>query len=66
MNLIINGDKMSFNEGASVYDILLELDILDNVMAIALNSQVAKQDNWKECMPKENDKLEFLNFVGGG
>jgi sulfur carrier protein len=57
---------MPFDEGISIYDILLKLDILDSVMAIALTSNVVKKDRWKDSIPKENDKLEFLNFVGGG
>jgi thiamine biosynthesis protein ThiS len=28
--------------------------------------EIVKQDKWNEYTPKDGDKLELLDFVGGG
>jgi sulfur carrier protein len=27
---------------------------------------IVKKDDWKNFIPKDNDKIELLQFVGGG
>jgi len=66
MNVIINGEKKDIKENITIYQLLTELNILDKVMAVAVNMEIVKKDNWKNYIIKENDKLELLQFVGGG
>jgi len=66
MKLIINGEKKEFNADISLIQIMKELKIEDKIMAIAVNMEVLKKENWSTFNPKENDKIEFLQFVGGG
>ena len=66
MTVIINGKSKVFQEGITLLEILKELDLLDKVMAAALNMEIVKQDNWHTQVLKDNDKLELLDFVGGG
>jgi thiamine biosynthesis protein ThiS len=66
MILIINGEQREFEKDICINEILQILDIKDATMAVALNSYVVKKDKWNSTITKENDKLEFLNFVGGG
>jgi len=35
-------------------------------MATAVNMNVVKKEHWNEFELHENDKVEFLQFVGGG
>jgi sulfur carrier protein len=35
-------------------------------MAAAVNMNIVKKDDWNNFTPKENDKIELLQFVGGG
>lgn len=35
-------------------------------MAAAVNMDIVKKDEWINYFPKENDKIELLQFVGGG
>jgi sulfur carrier protein len=35
-------------------------------MAAAVNMNIVKKDDWKSYIPKNDDKLELLQFVGGG
>lgn len=66
MKLIINGENKEFSESLSVEKILDHLGIESQVVAVALNSLVVKKQDWNSTFPKEGDKLEFLQFMGGG
>lgn len=66
MKVIVNGNSKVFKNGATLLEILKELDLVDKVMAAAVNMEIVKQDNWDKQVLKDNDKLELLDFVGGG
>lgn len=66
MNVIINGNTKVFKDGATLMDIIKELNLVDKVMAAAVNMEIVKQDDWDKEVLKDNDKLELLDFVGGG
>ncbi|HIO70703.1 MAG TPA: sulfur carrier protein ThiS [Campylobacterales bacterium] len=66
MEVVVNGKKMEFPKGSTIEDILNKLQIRDKVMATAVNLEVVKKENWKNFTPKDGDRIEFLQFVGGG
>ena len=66
MIVIVNGESREFKDGSTLGDILKELNIEDKVMAAAVNMQIVKKDNWQNYEVKDGDKLELLDFVGGG
>jgi sulfur carrier protein len=66
INLIINGEEKSYEKENSISQIITILDIERKVMAAAVNMEVVKKDNWDDFKPKNGDKIEFLQFVGGG
>jgi len=66
MKLIINGEEREFDNSFSIEQILDSLQIKDKAMAVAVNMEIVKKDKWNSFIPKENDKLEILQFVGGG
>jgi sulfur carrier protein len=66
MNIIVNGKNKEFDSNMSLKDIIEFLQIEDKVMAAAVNMDVVKKDNWGSFIPKDGDKLELLQFVGGG
>jgi sulfur carrier protein len=66
MLLYINGEKKEFDDNTTLSQIITNLKIEDKVMAAAINMDIVKKDNWKTFIPKNNDKLELLQFVGGG
>ncbi len=65
MQLIINGEPKQ-TSSKTIQELLLELDIEDKVMAAAVNMDVVKKDVWGSFQLNENDRVEFLQFVGGG
>ena len=66
MNLIVNGESKTFKENSTLKSIIDELKIEEKVMAAAVNMEIVKKENWSSHKLKENDKLELLQFVGGG
>jgi len=66
MNLIINGENKIFNDNSTLVSIMNELKITEKVMACAVNMDIVKKENWDNYIPKNNDKIELLQFVGGG
>jgi len=66
MRLIINGEEKNFKKELSLKEILKELKIEDKVMAIAVNMNIVKKEDWDKFVPKDNDKIEMLTFVAGG
>lgn len=66
MLLIINGEEKEFEEGTSLQKIITQLQIEDKVMAAAVNMEIVKKDDWENYRPVNDDKLELLQFVGGG
>ena len=66
MLVTINGERKEIAPNSTIKDILRQIGIEDKVMAVAVNMQIVKKEQWGEFRPKEGDKIEFLGFTGGG
>jgi sulfur carrier protein len=42
------------------------LSIKVGVMAVAVNMNIVKKDDWDSFKLSQDDKVELLQFVGGG
>ena len=66
MNIIVNGETRKFKNESTLLEILNELSLESKVMAAAVNMEIVKQDSWNSYKLNDGDKLELLDFVGGG
>lgn len=66
MKLIVNGENKEFEESISLQTLITSLQVEEKVMAAAVNMEIVKKDNWSSYSLDENDKIELLQFVGGG
>ncbi len=66
MTLIVNGETREFDNSSTLQDIITNLQIENKVMAAAVNMNIVKKEDWSNFIPKEDDKIELLQFVGGG
>ncbi|EKU48607.1 sulfur carrier protein ThiS [Staphylococcus massiliensis] len=66
MKVQVNGETHEFQEGTTISDIIDHFNIESKRMAVELNEQVIKRSEWSERKIEPNDKLELLEFVGGG
>ncbi|QSZ42117.1 sulfur carrier protein ThiS [Sulfurimonas aquatica] len=66
MNIIVNGQDKDFPLGTTILQLLQALSLEGKVMAAAVNMDIVKQDTWSKHELNDGDKLELLDFVGGG
>ncbi|KIM04445.1 MAG: hypothetical protein KN64_07775 [Sulfurovum sp. AS07-7] len=66
MKITVNGEAKEFQDGVTIEKIIELLDIKVGVMAAAVNMEIVKKDEWGSFKLSENDKVELLQFVGGG
>ena len=66
MTIIVNGENKEFSEGIKLEKVLEQLSLMGKVMAAAVNMEIIKQDQWSKHTLVDGDKLELLDFVGGG
>lgn len=66
MKIIINGESKEFTQNITLLEVLKELSLEGKVMAAAVNMDIVKQSSWETHKLKDGDKLELLDFVGGG
>jgi thiamine biosynthesis protein ThiS len=65
MNLTINGEPQIFS--AETLGALVEqLEMKPDRVAIELNREIVPRDRWPQTPLHEGDRLEIVQFVGGG
>ena len=66
MKLIINGEDREFDPISTLSDLLVQLGMKPDRVAVELNRELAPRDRWTIIPLKDGDKLEIVHFVGGG
>ncbi len=66
MQIIINGKSRELGEGTTLA--MLVATLADDMRAIAveLNREIVPKSTYAQTVLKEGDKLEVVQFVGGG
>ena len=66
MQLQINGELRSFPEKLSLSELIVQLGMKQDRVAVELNLEIVPRGNWEATVLKDGDRLEILHFVGGG
>jgi len=66
MCLQINGDEKQFPDGLSLAELVAQLGMKADRVAVELNREIVPRAQWSETRLNEGDKLEIVHFVGGG
>ncbi len=67
MELIVNGEKKSFNkESMTITELVKELGIKVPNYAVAVGMEVIPKSEYETYKLKDGDKVEIVTFVGGG
>ncbi|MGN0181856.1 MAG: sulfur carrier protein ThiS [Candidatus Ornithomonoglobus sp.] len=64
--ITVCGKSLEGLEGKTITEMLSELGYKTTYIAVEMNGEILKRDNYASTILKENDKLEVVNFVGGG
>ena len=66
ITIVVNGEEKQIKKDITLLEVITDLKIEDKVMAAAINMTIVKKDNWHKYKLNNDDKLELLQFVGGG
>ena len=66
MHLFINGDEKAFDGPLSLAQLVEQLGMKGDRVAVELNREIVARTQWTETMLKDGDQLEIVHFVGGG
>ena len=62
----LNGKKLKIRMNLSVKDLLKKYRLEENKIAIELNGIILPKHQYKRKKIKNNDKIEVVQFIGGG
>lgn len=62
----VNGEPRGWRIGATVADLLAELAIKNERVAVELNLEILDRQEFGRRGLKEGDRVEILSFIGGG
>ena len=66
MRLIVNGENLEVSNVETLQDLLKELQIEKGRVAVEINMSIIKKSDYSTCKLKDGDKVEIVNFIGGG
>lgn len=66
MQIIINGETKEVPQDCSLTELVQLLELKPERLAIELNSEIARRQNWPTIKLSAGDSLEIVHFVGGG
>ena len=67
MKLIVNGSESGFDAGLTIADLLSRQDVaMPEMVSVELNGRILKRSEFDATTLSDNDKVEFLYFMGGG
>ncbi len=67
MNLQINGDQVTLSTDLNtIQDVIDHYQIKNQVVIVEHNDQILEKDTHGQTEIKDGDKLELIQFVGGG
>ena len=66
MQIVINGETREVPLEISLQDLLRLLELKEDRVAVELNRDIVRRDRWRETRLRDQDRLEIVQFVGGG
>ena len=66
MRVFVNGDERDFDTESSLLDLITQLDLPVARIAIELNREVVRRNDWGSTILQDDDRIEIVHFVGGG
>ena len=66
MTIVLNGEPHESPRGASVLALLETIGLAPGRVAVEVNGQIARREDFARALLCENDRVEVVHFVGGG
>ncbi|HSA62793.1 MAG TPA: sulfur carrier protein ThiS [Nitrospiraceae bacterium] len=62
----VNGEARTWRSGATVAELLQDLEIRTERVAVELNLEILDRAVFAQRPLKDGDRVEILSFIGGG
>ena len=62
----LNGKQLKINDNFSIKDLLKKYKLNEKKIAIEINGMILPKNYYKKKKIKNRDKIEIVQFIGGG
>ena len=62
----LNGKQLKINNNLSIRDLLKKYKLNETKIAIEINGMILPKNHYKKKKIKNRDKIEIVQFIGGG
>jgi thiamine biosynthesis protein ThiS len=66
MTLVINGETRAVYSVSNVRELLERLEVAGSRVAVELNRKIIRRVDWESTPVANLDRIEIVQFVGGG
>ena len=66
LSITLNGEPRTLPSLASVRDLILDLGLDEDAVAVERNRVIVRRPHWAETVLRSGDRIEVVRFVGGG
>lgn len=66
MQINLNGESLDVRDGASLVDLVEQLGLSGQRIAIELNMEIIPRSEHPSTVLAQNDTVEIVNAIGGG
>ena len=67
MRIQINGEQREFAQfSMKLSELIEELSLAPQRIAVEVNHQIARKQDWANIAISDGDRIEVVHFVGGG
>jgi thiamine biosynthesis protein ThiS len=66
VDIVVNGEARTVPEGQTILELLRELHLDPERVAVELDRRIIKQPRWAETHLEPGAQIEIVQFVGGG
>lgn len=66
IQIILNGKPHNIKEKTNIVSLLETLSLSEKKVAVEINEEVVPRDNYVKKILAAKDRVEIVNFIGGG
>lgn len=66
MKIIVNDKEIKIAKPCNLHQLLMQLNRMEQGIAIALNEQVVLKENWHNTIIRESDQILIIQATQGG
>jgi thiamine biosynthesis protein ThiS len=66
LRVYVNGEAKELSDRISLSELITQLNLPAGRIAVELNRNVVRRNDWSTTMLADGDSLEIVHFVGGG